>query len=184
MGMPAMPSCGELLVAYLEAYGVDTVFGIPGNHTVQLYRGLASSALRHISPRHEQGAAFMADGYARASGRPAACFLISGPGVGNAVAAMMQALADSVPMLVISSVAARHQLGMGEGHLHDVPDQRALMAQCSRFSHTLMRCEELPRVLARAFSVFDSARPGPVHIEIPLDVIAAPAHESTPSLWL
>lgn len=178
-----MPSCGELLVAYLEAHGVDTVFGIPGNHTVQLYRGLASSALRHISPRHEQGAAFMADGYARASGRPAACFLISGPGVGNAVAAMMQALADSVPMLVISSVAPRHQLGMGEGHLHDVPDQRALMAQCSRFSHTLMRCEELPRVLARAFSVFDSARPGPVHIEIPLDVIAAPAHESTPSLW-
>jgi acetolactate synthase-1/2/3 large subunit len=168
-------SCGEQLVHYLEAYGVDTVFGIPGNHTVQLYRGLAASGLRHISPRHEQGAAFMADGYARASGRPAACFLISGPGLGNAVTPMMQALADSVPMLVISSVAARHQLAMGEGRLHELPDQRALTAQCTRFSHTLMRPDELSKVLARAFAVFDSARPGPVHIELPLDVITAPA---------
>ena len=61
-----MRSCGEALVALLEAYGVDTVFGIPGNHTVQLYRGLDSSGIRHVSPRHEQGAGFMADGYARA----------------------------------------------------------------------------------------------------------------------
>lgn len=164
-------SCGELLVRYLQSYGIDTVFGIPGNHTVQLYRGLASSTLRHISPRHEQGAAFMADGYARASGRPAACFLISGPGLGNAVTPIMQALADSVPMLVISSVAARYELAMGEGKLHELPDQRALMAQCTRFSHTLMRPDELPKILARAFAVFDSARPGPVHLEIPLDVI-------------
>lgn len=171
----AAPSCGEQLVRYLESYGIDTVFGIPGHHTVQLYRGLASSKLRHISPRHEQGAAFMADGYARASGRPAACFLISGPGLGNAVTPMMQALADSVPMLVISSVAARHELSMGEGRLHELPDQQALAAQCTRFSHTLMRAEELPKVLARAFAVFDSARPGPVHIALPLDVITSPA---------
>lgn len=166
-------SCGELLVRYLEQYGIDTVFGVPGNHTVQLYRGLAASSLRHISPRHEQGAAFMADGYARACGKPAACFLISGPGLGNAITAMMQALADSIPMLVISSVSARYQLAMGEGHLHEMPDQRALVTQCARFSHTLMRPDELPKVLARAFAVFDSARPGPVHIELPLDVITA-----------
>lgn len=74
-----MISCGEKLVQLLEQYEVDTVFGIPGNHTVQLYRGLAGSAIRHISPRHEQGAAFMADGYARASGKVGVCFLISGP---------------------------------------------------------------------------------------------------------
>lgn len=177
------PSCGEQLVRYLEAYGIDTVFGIPGNHTVQLYRGLADSSLRHITPRHEQGAAFMADGYARATGRPAACFLISGPGLGNAITPLMQALADSVPMLVISSVAARHQLAMGEGRLHELPDQRALMAQCTRFSHTLMRETELPRVLARAFAVFDSARPGPVHLELPLDVITSSVSEQGVLPW-
>lgn len=175
-----MYSCGERLVELLEAYGIDTVFGIPGNHTVQLYRGLARSRIRHISPRHEQGAAFMADGYARATGRPAACFLITGPGVGNAVTPMMQALGDSIPMLVISAVAARRQLGMGEGRLHELPDQRALVSQCTRFSHTLMEAEDLPRVLARAFSIFDGARPGPVHVEIPLDVITADAPPLSP----
>ncbi len=175
MTVASFLSCGERLVQLLEAYGIDTVFGIPGNHTVQLYRGLASSSIRHISPRHEQGAAFMADGYARASGTPAACFLISGPGLGNAITPMMQALADSVPMLVVTAVAARSQLGMGEGRLHELPDQRALASQCTRFSHTLMDPADLPKVLARAFAVFDSQRPGPVHIELPLDVITMEA---------
>lgn len=176
-------SCGERLVELLEAYGIDTAFGIPGNHTVQLYRGLGNSRIRHISPRHEQGAAFMADGYARASGKPAACFLISGPGLGNAVTPMMQALADSIPMLVVTSVAARTQLGMGEGRLHEVPDQGALASQCSRFSHTLMSPGELPRILARAFAVFNSARPGPVHIQIPLDVITQDATGVSTMPW-
>lgn len=176
-------SCGERLVELLEHYGVDTVFGIPGNHTVQLYRGLEGSAMRHVSPRHEQGAAFMADGYARACGRPAACFLISGPGLGNAITPMMQALADSVPMLVVTAVAARSHLGLGEGRLHEVPDQRALAAQCARFSHTLMDPDDLPKVLARAFAVFTSERPGPVHIELPLDVIAADATHISSTPW-
>jgi acetolactate synthase-1/2/3 large subunit len=101
-----MPNCAELPVSLLEGYGVDTVFGIPGIHTVQLHRGLATSSIRQISPRYEQGAGFMADGYARASGRPGVCFLISGPGLTNALTPMMQALADSVPMLVVTAVAA------------------------------------------------------------------------------
>jgi acetolactate synthase-1/2/3 large subunit len=178
-----MPSCGEALIGLLEAYGVDTVFGIPGNHTVQLYRGLANSAIRHVSPRHEQGAAFMADGYARAMGRPGVCFLISGPGLTNAATPMMQALADSIPMLVISAVAARRDLGMGEGRLHELPDQRALASQCSRFSHTLMDVRDLPKVLARAFAVLVGGRPGPVHIELPLDVITADASGVPVTPW-
>ncbi|MEP5766622.1 MAG: 5-guanidino-2-oxopentanoate decarboxylase [Halieaceae bacterium] len=178
-----MTSCGEKLVELLGEYDVDTVFGIPGNHTVQLYRGLANSGIRHISPRHEQGAAFMADGYARASGKPGVCFLISGPGLTNASTAMLQALADSVPMLVITAVAARQDLGMGEGRLHEMPDQRGLASQLSRFSHTLMRPDELPKLLARAFAVFDSERPGPVHIELPLDVITASADHVSARPW-
>ena len=170
-----MKTCGEVLVEILEAYGIDTVFGIPGVHTVELYRGLPNTKLTHITPRHEQGAGFMADGYARACGRPAACFIISGPGMTNITTAMGQARADSVPMLVISSVNSSHELGLGEGRLHELPDQSALVAGVSVFSHRLLRPAELPAVIARAFAVFDGARPGPVHIELPLDVITAPA---------
>ena len=170
-------TCGEVLVELLECYGIDTVFGIPGVHTVELYRGLPNTNIRHVTPRHEQGAGFMADGYARASGKPAACFIISGPGMTNIMTAMGQALADSIPMLIISSVNNTHELGLGEGRLHELPNQRATVAGVSVFSHTLMRPAELPAVLARAFAMFESARPGPVHIELPLDVITAPADE-------
>jgi acetolactate synthase-1/2/3 large subunit len=170
-----MTTCGEVLVGLLEAYGIDTVFGIPGVHTVELYRGLPDTGLRHVTPRHEQGAGFMADGYARACGRPAACFIITGPGLTNIATALGQAYADSVPLLVISSVNNRHELGMGEGRLHELPSQRNLMAGLTAFSHTLQRPDELPGVLARAFAVFDAARPRPVHIELPLDIITAPA---------
>ena len=169
-------TCGEVLVERLESYGIEIVFGIPGVHTVELYRGLPNTRLRHITPRHEQGAGFMADGYARASGKPAACFIISGPGMTNIVTAMAQAYSDSVPMLVISSVNNSHELALGQGRLHELPSQRQLVAGVSVFSHTVARPNELDEVLERAFTVFDSARPGPVHIELPLDVITAPAN--------
>ena len=169
-----MKTCGEMLVEILEAYGIDTVFGIPGVHTVELYRGLPNTKLRHVTPRHEQGAGFMADGYARVTGRPAACFIITGPGMTNIATALGQAYADSVPILVISSVNSSHELGMGEGRLHELPSQRSLTEGVTVFSHTVLRANELPSVLARAFAVFGSTRPGPVHIELPLDVITAP----------
>ncbi|MGH8353927.1 MAG: 5-guanidino-2-oxopentanoate decarboxylase, partial [Pseudomonas sp.] len=170
-----MTTCGEFLVKQLQAWGVDTVFGIPGVHTVELYRGLPTSKIRHITPRHEQGAGFMADGYARVSGKPGVCFIITGPGMTNILTAMGQAYADSIPMLVISSVNQRDRLGHGKGYLHELPNQRALTAGVTAFSHTLMSVEELPAVLARAFAVFEGERPRPVHIELPLDIISAPA---------
>lgn len=170
-----MTTCGEVLVGLLQAYGVDTVFGIPGVHTVELYRGLPTTEIRHVTPRHEQGAGFMADGYARVTGKPGVCLIITGPGMTNIATAMGQALADSIPMLVISSVNRSHQLGLGEGRLHEMPNQSWTIGGVTVFSHTLMRADELPQVLARAFFVFSSERPGPVHIEIPLDVIAARA---------
>ena len=166
-------TCGEVLVELLQAYGIEIVFGIPGVHTVELYRGLPNTRLRHITPRHEQGAGFMADGYARATGKPAACFIISGPGMTNIITAMAQAYSDSIPMLVISSVNNSHELALGGGRLHELPSQRQLVSGVSVFSHTVARPSELAEVLARAFAVFDSARPGPVHIELPLDVITA-----------
>jgi len=169
-----MATCGEALVHMLEGYGVDTVFGIPGVHTVELYRGLPATRIRHITPRHEQGAGFMADGYARVSGKPGACFIITGPGMTNILTAMGQAYGDSIPMLVISSVNRTDQLAMGQGRLHELRSQQALVAGVAAFSHTVLHPSQLPEVLARAFALFASSRPRPVHIEIPIDVITAP----------
>ncbi|OJA05865.1 5-guanidino-2-oxopentanoate decarboxylase [Halomonas sp. QHL1] len=173
-------TCAQLLLRLLDAYDVDTVFGIPGVHTIELYRALGESPIRHVTPRHEQGAGFMADGYARASGRPAACFIITGPGMTNIATAMGQALADSVPMLVISSVNRRETLGRGQGRLHELPNQQQTLAGVSVFSHTLHDPAALPELLARAFAIFRGARPGPVHIEIPIDLFVAPVAEQLP----
>ncbi|HEX9448938.1 MAG TPA: 5-guanidino-2-oxopentanoate decarboxylase [Dongiaceae bacterium] len=169
-----MTTCGEFIIRLLEAYGVEMIFGIPGVHTVELYRGLSDSPIRHVTPRHEQGAGFMADGYARVTGQPGVCFIITGPGITNILTAMGQAYADSIPMLVISSVNRTEHLGMGDGRLHELPSQRNMVAGVAAFSQTILHAEQLPEVIARAFALFGSARPRPVHIEIPLDVIATP----------
>jgi acetolactate synthase-1/2/3 large subunit len=168
-------STGVYLTHLLRSYGVDTVFGIPGVHTIELYRGLAGSGIRHVTPRHEQGAGFMADGYARASGKPGVCFIISGPGMTNIFTAMGQAYGDSVPMLVLSTVNAHGRMGSGRGWLHELPDQRAMAAGVSAFSRTIHRPEDLAPALAEAFAVFDSGRPRPVHLELPIDVMLAQA---------
>jgi len=170
-----MRSLATYLVELLEANGVDTVFGIPGVHTVDLYRGLENSAIRHITPRHEQGAGFMADGYARVTGRPGVCFIITGPGMTNIATAMGQAYGDSIPMLVISSVNSFGEMGSGRGHLHELRDQSALVRGVAAFSHTILSIQEVEPVLARAFSLFAAARPRPVHIEIPVGLLNADA---------
>ncbi|MBN7796886.1 5-guanidino-2-oxopentanoate decarboxylase [Parahaliea mediterranea] len=176
-------NCGELLMRMLADHGIDTAFGIPGTHTIELYRGLRDGGIRHISPRHEQGAGFMADGYARVTGRPAVCLTVSGPGALNIATAMGQALQDSVPMLVISADNQRHERGLGEGRLHETRNLQAAMAEASVWSHTLMRPDELPKVLARAFTILHSERPGPVHLALPLDVITAEAGHVDARAW-
>jgi acetolactate synthase-1/2/3 large subunit len=165
-----MPSCGEAVVGLLEQSGADTVFGIPGVHTLELYRGLAASRLRHVAPRHEQGAGFMADGWARVTGRPGVCILISGPGLTNAITPIAQAYHDSIPLLVISGAVTESERGYGE--IHDLPDQQALMASVTAFSHTVRDPAELSEVFASAAEVFCSQRPRPVHIAIPVDVLS------------
>jgi 5-guanidino-2-oxopentanoate decarboxylase len=166
-------TCGQAAIALLERYGVDTVFGIPGVHTLELYRGLADSKIRHIAVRHEQGAGFMADGYARASGKPGVCVLITGPGMTNAATPIGQAYSDSVPMLVLSSVNATDDLGKGRGRLHEITSQQAAMAPLTGFSRTVRRAEELAPAYADAYRIFEAGRPRPVHIELPLDLLAA-----------
>ena len=168
-------SVGEATIKLLEEYGVDTLFGIPGVHTLEFCRGLNQSHIRHVQARNEQGAGFMADGYARASSRPGVALVISGPGVTNALTAIGQAYADSIPVLMLSSDAASYTLGKGWGCLHEVPSLTNTTAPLTAFSATAMTPEEVPGLIAKAFSVFSSERPRPVHIAIPIDVLEMPA---------
>ncbi len=171
---------GHAAVALLETYGVDTVFGIPGVHTLDLYRGLADRKMRHIGVRHEQGAGFMADGYARASGKPGVACLITGPGLMNAATPIGQAYSDSVPMLVMCSVNASSDLGKGRGRLHEITDQRAAIAPLTGFARTVKNAAELPSAVADAFKLFETGRPRPVVLEFPLDMLSATAEIGQP----
>ena len=166
---------GEATIKLLEQYGVDTLFGIPGVHTLEFCRGLNISGIRHVQARNEQGAGFMADGYARVSGKPGVALVISGPGVTNALTAVGQAYADSIPLLLISSDAPSYSLGKGWGCLHEVPSLTGTTSHLTAFSATAMNPEEVPELIARAFSLFASERPRPVHIAIPTDVLEMPA---------
>jgi acetolactate synthase-1/2/3 large subunit len=130
-----MATCGEVLVKLLEGYGVESVRH-PGVHTVELYRGLARS-INHVTPRSRTGRRFHGRRLCPHRGKPGVCFIITGPGMTNITTAMGQAYADSIPMLVISSVQSRNQLGGGRGKLHELPNQSAL-APVAAFSHTLM----------------------------------------------
>ena len=169
-----MPTVAERLLTLIEARGVRQAFGIPGNHTLALYEALGKTEIRHITCRHEQAAGFMADGYARACGRPALALLISGPGLANAATPMGQALADCIPMLVVTSVRDRALLGRVTGTLHELPDQAALAASVSRASFTLDDPARVEEIVARAFGLMNCSNgsPGPVHIQVPMDVMS------------
>lgn len=171
---------GHAIISLLETYGVDTVFGIPGVHTLEFYRGIADRRMRHVGVRHEQGAGFIADGYARASGKPGVCCLITGPGLMNAATPLGQAFSDSVPVLVLCSVNAKPDLGKGRNRLHEITDQRAAIAPLTAFTRTVMTGQEMAKAVSDAFAVFESKRPRPVVLEFPLDVLSAPADVGHP----
>jgi thiamine pyrophosphate-dependent acetolactate synthase large subunit-like protein len=155
----------------LSAYEVDTVFGMAGTMTVELYRGMAIAGIRHVQCRNEQGASLMADGYARATGKPGVCTIIAGPGVTNAATGIAQAYCDSQPMLVLSGACATLTHGKGWGAIHELDDQAAVTAGFTAFSAMIRYPEELPELMARAYGVFRSSRPRPVHLSLPRDVL-------------
>ena len=173
-------SLGARISAMLAERGVDTIFGIPGVHNIELYRGIEESGLRHVLARHEQGAGFMADGYARATGRPGVAYVITGPGLTNIMTPMGQAYSDSVPLLVVSSCLNRADLGMGRGRLHEMKDQEAAAGTVCDWSRTAMDAESAYTLVDRAFSEFRMRRPRPKHIQIPVEVLEAPAMPPPP----
>ncbi len=168
--MKAM-TCGEAVMRLLAAYEVDTVFGMAGTMTLELYRGIGLAGIRHVQCRNEQGASLMADGYARATGKPGVCTIIAGPGVTNAATGIAQAYCDSQPMLVLSGACATRTQGKGWGAIHELADQAAVTAGFTAFSDMVRYPEELPELIARAYAVFRGSRPRPVHLSFPRDVL-------------
>jgi 5-guanidino-2-oxopentanoate decarboxylase len=168
-------STGEALVGLLEDYGVELIFGIPGVHNIEMYRALPRSKIRHVLVRHEQGAGFMADGYARASGKPGVCFTITGPGVLNILTPIAQAWSDSSNMLVIATALDVTDSAQGRGRLHEMLDQRGAAATVTSLNMRAYTPKDVRDAVARAFANFASRRPRPAYIEVPLDVLKQPA---------
>ena len=162
---------GAAVIDSLVAHGVRDVFGIPGTHNLELYRYLPASGIRHVVTRHEQGAGYAADGYARIAGRPGVLITTSGPGITNAITALATAYADSIPVLAISPGPPRGQVRADVGWLHEVKDQQAALDAVTGRSIRVESADEIPEVLAAVFEEFASTRPRPVHLEIPVDVL-------------
>jgi 5-guanidino-2-oxopentanoate decarboxylase len=165
-------SIGRYVVELLAANGIDAVFGIPGVHNLELYRGLAAENMRHVLVRHEQGAGFAADGYARLSGRPAAAFTISGPGLTNILTAAAQAYSDSIPLLVIATTPVRASLGKRWGVLHELQNQCALAEGVFGVARAASSAQSVRDHLRLCLASLRTGRPRPAYLEIPLDILA------------
>lgn len=167
-------SGGEALAAQLVAEGVSAVFGVPGvqlDHAMEgLYRH--RDHIRFYGPRHEQAATYMADGYARVTGRPGVAMVVPGPGVLNAAAGLATAYACSSPVLLIAGQIPSHQIGKGLGLLHEIPNQAEVLAGLTKWSARATRPAEIPGLVRHAFAALRSGRPQPVALEIPPDVLA------------
>jgi 5-guanidino-2-oxopentanoate decarboxylase len=168
-------TAGALAVRGLEAHGVEFVFGIPGTHNLPIYAALAAGGIRHVTPRHEQGAGYAADGYARASGRPGVAVVTTGPAVLNVSAAAAQAWSDSVPLLLLAPGMPLRHPSASTGYLHEMLDQRGAMAGVVERAVRVESHAELARELADAFAAFSGARPRARFLEVPLDLLAEEA---------
>lgn len=164
---------GGAVFEALVANGVDTIFGIPGVHTLDIYDALLDSPeMHHILARHEQGAGYMADGYARATGKPGVALIVTGPGLTNISTAVGQAYADSAPVFVIATNQERRHLDLMVGNLHEMTDQLGFMKPITKWSRRVMEADDLPEMVAQALEALEAGRPRPVHIEIPIDLLA------------
>ncbi|MFI1395645.1 thiamine pyrophosphate-dependent enzyme [Streptomyces sp. NPDC020681] len=171
---------GEAVVRALAAHGVIQAFGIPGTHNLEIYRHLAGYGISHVTPRHEQGAGYAADGYARVSGRPGVAITTTGPALLNIAAAVGQAYSDSVPLLVVSPGMPLRHPRQSTGLLHEMRSQTEALRGVAAFSHRVSTVDEIGAAVARAFTLFATQRPRPVHVEVPLDLLET--KESVPEI--
>ncbi len=165
---------GAQLSHMLKSRGVEVIFGIPGVHNQEMYRGIEEAGLTHVLARHEQGAGFMADGYARATGKPGVAYVITGPGVCNIMTPMGQAYSDSVPLLVLSSCL--DETASRKGQLHQMKDQRAAAETVCDWSEVAHTAEAAYQLIDRALTEFQTDRPRSKHLSIPIGLLESVAN--------
>lgn len=172
----------EAVVLTLAAQGIDTVFGIPGAHTFDLYAALArQEAVRHVLGRHEQGLGYMADGYSRASGKIGAVTVTSGPAVANLASALGGATTDTSSVLVVASAVHSELVGKNRGGLHDLNDASELMRSVCRHVRPCRAVEDVPTAITELVDKLRSGRPGSAFCDIPVDVLAAESEVEIPA---
>ena len=164
---------GQALVQSLKRNGLEVIFGLPGVQLDWTFDALydVQDAIHVYHTRNEQPTSFMADGYARTTGKIGACLVVPGPGVMNALAGLSTAYACSSPVLCIAGEIESEQINVGRGMLHEVPNQLQMMASATKWAHCAMSPGEIPAMVNEAFRQLRSGRPRPVEIEVPPDVL-------------
>src|SRR5688572_6498937 len=158
----------EILVAALEREGVDTIFAYPGGASMELHQALTrSKKIRTILPRHEQGGAFAAEGYARATGRAGVCMATSGPGATNLVTAIADAFMDSVPLVALTGQVPQAMIGRGA---FQETDFFGMTLPVVKHSYLITNIADIPRIVKEAFHIAQTGRPGPVVIDFPKNI--------------
>jgi acetolactate synthase-1/2/3 large subunit len=160
----------QAVIRSLEREGVEVIFGIPGGAILPAYDPIIDSPIRHILCRHEQGAAHAADGYAQATGEVGVCMATSGPGVTNLVTGLASAYMDSVPVVAITGQVPTWAVG---GDAFQECDATGITMPITKHNFLVMSAQEIPRVIAEAFHIARTGRPGPVLVDIPKDVLQA-----------
>ncbi len=173
MKRPQERPLGAQISHMLKDRGVDVIFGIPGVHNQEMYRGIEEAGITHVLARHEQGAGFMADGYARATGNPGVAYVITGPGVCNIMTAMGQAYSDSVPVLVISSCL--DEVAAKRGQLHQMLDQEGAGGCVCDWSETARTADAAYQLIDRALVEFVAQKALPKHIQVPIAALQSNA---------
>nr|BBH93155.1 hypothetical protein KTA_13540 [Thermogemmatispora argillosa] len=174
---------GQAVVASLRAHHIEVVFGIPGVHNLPIYDALYDEpGIRHVLARHEQGAGYMADGYARISGRPGVALVITGPGVTNIATPLADAYADSLPLLVIATSLPGETGGRSWGRLHELKDQLGLARALVGWCHEVQRVAEIPEAIAEALGQMRTGRARGAFLQIPLDVLESQETIPLPAL--
>ena len=175
----------ELLLTCLQANGVETMFGLPGGQINDFFDAMQRSgnSIQYIGSRHEQGAAYMAFGYAKATGKVGAYTVVPGPGVLNTAGAMCSAYANSSPVLCVTGQIDSRAIGRGVGELHELPDQLVTLRSLTKWSERINHPSEVPVKVEEAFRQLKSGRPRPVALEMPPDIMALTDHGGNPRVY-